>query len=98
MEKCLSQFAYTNILTIQNLVQRPLDLLLVSLAHYKFKPKKFISVLSEFQIVEVLLHGNKSLDILSNNSILNVTIDFLFETRRFEERLFSSNNQCKHGF
>ena len=39
-------------------------------------------------IVKVLLHGRKFLDISSNTSILNATIDFLLETKRFDERLF----------
>ena len=38
--------------------------------------------------VEVLRHGRKFLDISSNTNILNATIDFLLETKRFDERLF----------
>ena len=39
------------------------------------------------QIVEVLLHGGKALDISSNTNILNTTIDFLLETKRFYGRI-----------
>ena len=44
--------------------------------------------LAESHIVEVLLYGRKFLDISSNTNILNATTDFLFETKRFDERLF----------
>ena len=39
------------------------------------------------QIVEVLLHGGKALDISSNTNILNTTIDFLLETKRLYGRI-----------
>ena len=39
-------------------------------------------------IVEVLLYGIKFLDISSNTTILNATIDFLLKTKKFDERLF----------
>ena len=42
--------------------------------------------LTDSHIVEVLLYGGKFLDISSNISILNTTIDFLLETKRFDER------------
>ena len=44
--------------------------------------------LADSHIVEVLLYGRKFLDISSNANILNATIDFLLETKRFDERLF----------
>ena len=44
--------------------------------------------LGDFHIVEALLYRRKFLDISSNINILNVTMDFLLETRRFDERLF----------
>ena len=43
--------------------------------------------LGDPHIVEVL-HGRKFRDISSNTSILNATIEFLLETKRYEERLF----------
>ena len=43
--------------------------------------------LGDSHIVEVL-HGRKFWDISSNTSILNATIEFLLETKRYEERLF----------
>ena len=49
---------------------------------------KSILELTDSHIVEVLLYGRKLLDISSNTNILNATIDFLLETKRFEERLF----------
>ena len=49
---------------------------------------KSILELTDSHIVEVLLYGRKFLDISSNTNILNTTIDFLLETKRFEERLF----------
>ena len=42
--------------------------------------------LSDSHIVQVLLHGRKCLDILSNTNTLNATIDFLLKTKRFDER------------
>ena len=33
--------------------------------------------------VEILLHGRKVLDILSNTNILNATIDFLIKGKKF---------------
>ena len=44
--------------------------------------------LADSRIVEVLLYGRKWLDISSNNNILDATIDFLLETKRFDEGLF----------
>ena len=44
--------------------------------------------LSHSHIVEVLVYGRKFLDISSNSNILNATIDFLLETKKFDERLF----------
>ena len=45
--------------------------------------------LGDSHFVEVLLYGRKFLDISSNTTnILNATIDFLLETKRFDERLF----------
>ena len=44
--------------------------------------------LGDSHIVENLLYGGKFLDISSNTNILNATIDFLLETKRFDERLF----------
>ena len=41
---------------------------------------------TDSHIVEVLLYGRKFLDISCNTSILNTTIDFLLETKRFDER------------
>ena len=49
---------------------------------------KSILELTDSHIVEVLLYGRKLLDISSNTNILNATIDFLLETKRFDERLF----------
>ena len=54
--------------------------------------------LTDSHIVEVLLYEKNFLDILSNTNILNATIDFLLETKRFDESLFQSKNQLKHGF
>ena len=42
--------------------------------------------LPDSHIVEVILYGRKFLDISSNTSISNATIDFLLETERFDER------------
>ena len=44
--------------------------------------------LTDSHIVEVLLYGRKFIDISSNANILKATIDFLLETKRFDERLF----------
>ena len=44
--------------------------------------------LNDSHIVEVLLYGIKFLDISSNTTILNATIDFLLKTKKFDERLF----------
>ena len=44
--------------------------------------------LTDSHIVEVLLYGRKFLDISSNTNILNATIDFLLETKRFGKILF----------
>ena len=44
--------------------------------------------LADSHIVEILLYGRKFLHISSNTNILNATIDFLLETKRFDERLF----------
>ena len=44
--------------------------------------------LTDSHIVEVLLYGRKFIDISSNTNILKATIDFLLETKRFDERLF----------
>ena len=44
--------------------------------------------LSDSQIVEILLHRRKFLDISSNTNILKTAIDFLLGTKRFDERLF----------
>ena len=54
--------------------------------------------LTDSHIVEVLLYEKIFLDILSNTNILNATTDFLLETKRFDESLFQSKNQLKHGF
>ena len=54
--------------------------------------------LSDSHIVQVLLHGRKCLDILSNTNTLNATIDFLLKTKSFDERLFKSKNQSNNGF
>ena len=45
-------------------------------------------------IVEALLYGRTFLNISSNTNILNATIKFLLETKRFDE----SKNQLNHGF
>ena len=44
--------------------------------------------LGDSRIVEVPLDGQKSLDILGNTNILDTAIDFLFHTKRFDEKLF----------
>ena len=44
--------------------------------------------LADSHIVEVHLYGRKFLDISSNTNILNAPIDFLLETKRFDERPF----------
>ena len=44
--------------------------------------------LNDSHIVEVLLYEIKFLDISSNTSTLNATIDFLLKTKRFDKRLF----------
>ena len=44
--------------------------------------------LNDSHIVEVLLYGIKFLDISSNTTLLNATIDFLLKTKKFDERLF----------
>ena len=44
--------------------------------------------LGDSHIAEVFLYGRKFLDISSNTNILNATIEFLHETKRFDERLF----------
>ena len=44
--------------------------------------------LIDSHIDEVLLYGRKFLDISSNTNTLNATIDFLLETKRFDERIF----------
>ena len=54
--------------------------------------------LTDSHIVEVLLYEKIFLDILSNTNILNATIDFLLETKRFDESLFQSKNQLNHDF
>ena len=54
--------------------------------------------LTDSHIVEVLLYEKIFLDILSNTNILNATIDFLLESKRFDESLFQSKNQLNHGF
>ena len=43
--------------------------------------------LGDSQIVKVLFHGRKFLDISSNTNILNTTIDILPETKSFDEKL-----------
>ena len=42
---------------------------------------------NDLQITETLLYGDNSLDDKSNTLILNVTIDFLFVTKRFDVNL-----------
>ena len=54
--------------------------------------------LTDSHIVEVLLYEKIFLDILSNTNILNATIDFLLESKRFDESLFQIKNQLNHGF
>ena len=44
--------------------------------------------LTDSYIVQVLLYRRKFLDISSNTNILNATIYFLLETKKFDERLF----------
>ena len=44
--------------------------------------------LIDSHIDEVLLYGRKFLDISSNTNTLNATIDFLLETKRFDESIF----------
>ena len=44
--------------------------------------------ITDSHIVEVLPYGRKFLDISSNINILNATVDFLLEIKRFDERLF----------
>ena len=44
--------------------------------------------ISDSQIVDVLFHGEKFLDISSNKNIMNVTMDFLLKTKRFDEICF----------
>ena len=54
--------------------------------------------LYDSHIVEVLLHGRNFLDLSSKTYILNTTINFLLETKRFDKTLFQSKNQWSHGF
>ena len=49
--------------------------------------------LGDSKIVEVILHGRKSLDISTNTNILNATIFFFLETKGFDD----SKNQWNHG-
>ena len=49
--------------------------------------------LGDSKIVEVILHGRKSLDISTNTNILNATIFFYLETKGFDD----SKNQWNHG-
>ena len=43
--------------------------------------------LADSHIVEVLVYGREFLDFSRNTNILNATIDFLLETKRFGERI-----------
>ena len=45
------------------------------------------SELTDFVSVEVLLYGRKLLDMSSNTNILNATIDFVLENKRFYKTL-----------
>ena len=47
-----------------------------------------LSFLNDTNLVRVLLFGDKKYDLLTNQKILKVTIDFLKESGRFEEALF----------
>ena len=53
--------------------------------------------LTDCNAVEVILYGRKVLDISSNINVVNATINFLLETKRFDKRLFESKNQLNHG-
>ena len=59
--------------------------------------REYIFELTDFNTVEVILYGRKFLYISSNTNVVNTTIDFLLETKRFDERLFESKNQLSHG-
>ena len=43
---------------------------------------------NDLRLTQILLFGDKSLDVNSNSSILNATIDFVISSRKFEEPLF----------
>ena len=40
------------------------------------------------QLTEIFLYGNEDLDNINNTSILDVTINYSIETKRFDARLF----------
>ena len=43
---------------------------------------------SDLRLTQILLFGDKSLDVNTNSSILNATIDFVLSSKRFEEAIF----------
>ena len=43
---------------------------------------------SDLRLTQILLFGDKSLDVNTNSSILNATIDFVLSSKRFEEPIF----------
>ena len=44
--------------------------------------------ITDSSLTQMLLHGNLSFDIITNQLILNATIDFILSTKRFKEVLF----------
>ena len=47
-----------------------------------------ISDLNNFQLTDILLYGKEDLDNINNTSILDVTINYLIETKKFDAQLF----------
>ena len=47
-----------------------------------------ISDLNNFQLTDILLYGKEDLDNINNTRILDVTINYLIETKKFDAQLF----------
>ena len=47
-----------------------------------------ISDLNNFQLTDILLYGKEDLDSINNTSILDATINYLIETKKFDAQLF----------
>ena len=47
-----------------------------------------ISDLNNFQLIDILLYGKEDLDNINNTSILDATINYLIEIKRFDAQFF----------